>query len=92
MPHYIWMIWVEPVETRDVSHSSKGLGTTVLVPEDSWSVAGLQGQWAVGTVGCGDSGPEGQWAVETVGCEDSGLWRQKLTSFRAGCTARLLSR
>lgn len=60
------MIWVEPVETRDVSHSSKGLGTTVLVPEDSWSVAGLQGQWAVGTVGQRDSGLWRQWAVRTV--------------------------
>lgn len=78
MPHYMGDMGGETEETRNVSQSSKGLGTTVLVPEDRSSVAGLQGQWALG-----------QWAVRTVGLGDSGLWGQKLTSFRAGYIARL---
>lgn len=67
MPYYIWVIWVEPAETRDVSHLSKGLEDTVLVTEDSCRDSGLQGQWAVGTVGYEDSRLWGQWAIGTVG-------------------------
>ena len=73
MLYCIWVIWVESVETRDVSHPNKGLEDIELVTEDSCSVAGLQGKWAMGTVGYWDSGLQGQWAKGTVGYRDSGI-------------------
>lgn len=67
------MIWVKPAETS-VSYSNKGLGDTGLVPEDSYSVPRLQGQWALRTVGYMKVGfrDSGQWGQCTVGSGDSG--------------------